>query len=483
MASTTDDREVPVDRAASSSRLALSGLCISMLLSSLGTSIANVALPTFAGAFGASFQQVQWVVLSYLLTITALIVGAGRLGDMFGKRRILLAGILIFVATSVLCGMAATLDMLIIARAAQGAGAAMSMALTLALVAETVPKGRIGSAMGLLGTMSAIGTALGPSLGGLLIAGFGWRSIFFVSVPLGIVAFALVYRHQPPDRPQMVPDRARFDVLGTLLLAMTLAAYALAMTVGKGHFGPTNALLLLASAGGAFFFVRVERKALSPLVRLGMLRDPALRGGLAMSALVVTVMMATLVVGPFYLALTLGLDAALVGLVMSAGPVVAALAGVPAGRLADRFGSERMIVSGLIAVVAGSLLMSALPPSLGVAGYLVSMAVMTAGYALFQAANNSIVMAGVDPGQRGVISGLLNLSRNLGLITGASVMGAIFSIAAGSGDIAAAPSAAVAFGLRITFAVGTLLAASALALAVAGRATADRQAIPASTCI
>jgi EmrB/QacA subfamily drug resistance transporter len=450
-------------------RWALAGLSLSMLLSSLGTSIANVALPTLAKTFDVTFQQVQWVVLSYLLTITALIVGAGRLGDMFGKRRVLLAGILLFVAASILCGLAVTLDILIVARAAQGVGAAILMALTLALVAETVPKERIGGAMGLLGTMSAIGTALGPSLGGLLIAGFGWRSIFLVGVPLGLAALALIHRYQPPDRTQASPDKTGFDLPGTLLLTATLAAYALSMTVGKGHFGQSNALLLFAAAVGFLLFVRVEAKAASPLVRLAMLSDASLRGGLAMSALVTTVLMATLVVGPFYLALALGLDPARVGLVMSAGPLVAAFTGVPAGRLADRIGTQRTTVAGLVGVVAGSMSMSALPPSLGVGGYLSSMVLMTAGYALFQAANNSAIMTGIEPGQRGLVSGLLNLSRNLGLVTGASLMGAVFAFTSGMSGAGSAPAAAVASGMRLTFAVGTLLGLAALAVALTGR--------------
>jgi MFS family permease len=169
---------------------ALASLSLSMLLSSLGTSIANVALPTLAQAFNASFQEVQWIVLAYLLAITTLIVSVGRLGDITGRRRLLLAGIFLFTVASVLCGVAPKLWLLIAARAAQGFGAAIMMALTMALVSETVPKAKTGSAMGLLGTMSAIGTALGPSLGGVLIAGLSWRAIFLVNVPLGILTFS-----------------------------------------------------------------------------------------------------------------------------------------------------------------------------------------------------------------------------------------------------------------------------------------------------
>ena len=449
-----------------------------MLLSSLGTSIANVALPTLAQAFAASFQHVQWIVLAYLLAITTLIVNVGRLGDIIGRRRLLLAGLFLFTVASVLCGAAPTLWLLIAARAAQGLGAAAMMALTIALVGETVPKAKIGSAMGLLGTMSAIGTALGPSLGGVLISGFGWPAIFLVNAPLGTLALLLAHRYLPVDRREPKTDRAGFDHVGTLLLALTLAAYALAMTIGRGSFGPFNIALLLAAMFGVGLFVLAEARVASPLIRLSMFRDPVLSAGFATSALVSTVMMATLVVGPFYLSRALGLDAALVGIVMSIGPIISTLSGVPAGRIVDRLGAPFMVIVGLIAMAAGSFALSVLPAMLGIAGYMAAIAVLTPGYQLFQAANNTAVMMDVHPDQRGVISGMLNLSRNLGLITGASVMGAVFALASATIDIATARPEAVATGMRITFAVAAILIVVALAIAVGSRALAARPSLP-----
>jgi EmrB/QacA subfamily drug resistance transporter len=453
---------------------ALAGLSLSMLLSSLGTSIANVGLPTLAQVFTASFQEVQWIVLAYLLAITTLIVSVGRLGDITGRRRLLLAGIFLFTVASVLCGFAPSLWLLIGARAAQGLGAAVMMALTLAFVGETVPKAKTGSAMGLLGAMSAIGTALGPSLGGVLIAGLSWRAIFLVNVPLGILTFLLAYRYLPVDAQEPKTDRAGFDNVGTLLLALTLAAYALAMTIGRGRFGSLNMALLLAAAFGVGLFVLVEARAASPLIRLAMFRDPVLSASLAMSALVSTVMMATLVVGPFYLSRALGLDAAMVGLVLSVGPLVAALTGVPAGRIADRFGAQRVTLVGLIGIATGSFILSMLPATLGISGYIAPIVVITAGYGLFQTANNTAVMTDILPDQRGVISGMLNLSRNLGLITGASVMGAVFALASATIDITTAHPEAVATGMRITFAVAAILIVVALAIAAGSRALATR---------
>jgi EmrB/QacA subfamily drug resistance transporter len=443
-----------------------------MLLSSLGTSIANVGLPTFVRVFGTSFQAVQWVVLAYLLAITTLIVSVGRLGDLFGRRRLMLAGIGVFTLASVVCAAAPELLVLVAARAAQGFGAAVMMALTMAFVGDAVPRERAGSAMGLLGTMSAVGTALGPTLGGVLIAGFGWRAIFLVNLPLGLIAITLVYRYLPADRAASHGNRASFDYRGSFLLVLTLAAYALAMTTGHGKVGPMNAVLLGVAFAGFGLFAFVESRASSPLVRLALFRNRIISSGFAMSSLVTTVAMTTLVVGPFYLSGALGLDAAHVGLVMSAGPLVAAFAGVPAGRGVDRFGAGRMTVAGLVAMAIGCIGLAAVSIHLGAWGYILPLVTFTAGFAVFQAANNTAVMTDIEPAQRGVVSGLLNLSRNLGLITGASVMGAVYAFGAATPDIAQATPASATGGMRLAFviAAGLVFAALALALSSQGRA-------------
>jgi MFS family permease len=399
---------------------ALASLSSAMLLASLGTSIVNVGLPSLAQAFSASFEQVQWVVIAYLLAITTLIVSVGRLGDLVGRRRLLLSGIALFTLASALCGLAPNLGLLIAARALQGLGAAVMMALTLAFVGETVAKDKTGGAMGLLGSMSAVGTAMGPALGGVLIGGFGWRWIFFISVPLGLLTWLLAQRYLPEDR-QGQTGRADFDSLGTLLLAL--------------------------------------------------LRESRLTGSLAMSLLVTTVMMTTLLVGPFYLAQTLRLTAVEIGLVLSVGPLVAALAGVPAGRLVDRYGAPGMTLAGLLGMALGCGLMSLLPETFGIGGYIAPMVVITLGYALFQTANNTAVMRDVKPDQRGVVSGLLNLSRNLGLVTGASAMGAVFALASKAVDIGTAQPQAIASGLRTTFLVA--LGLIVVACLIAWRRQAD----------
>ncbi|MBC3302565.1 MFS transporter [Pseudomonas sp. SWRI18] len=386
------------------SRGSLSSLSLSMLLASLGTSIANVGLPSLARAFDASFHAVQWVVLAYLLAITAVIVSAGRLGDRLGRRRLLLAGLCLFAVACGMCGMAPSLQWLIAARSLQGLGAAVMMAMAMGMVGDTVPRERTGRVMGLLGTMSAVGTAMGPGVGGMLLGTWGWRAIFLVGVPLGVLALVLAWRCLPADRPH-----------------------------APSSMGP-NAW--------------------------SSLKDASLRAGLAMSALVAAVIMATFVVGPFYLSHGLGLKPAWMGLAMAVGPCVAAVSGIPAGRLTDRLGSRRVTLAGLGVLACGALLLSIASDLLM---YLGGLVILTCGYSLFQAANNTAVMSDVEGGRRGTVAGLLNLSRNLGLIFGTSALGAVFAWA--TPDVTHATAQSVAHGMHLTFSValGLILLASAMA--------------------
>lgn len=446
---------------------ALAALALSMLIAALGVSIANVALPALATAFSASFSAVQWVVIIYLLASTVTIVSLGRLGDRIGHRRVLTGGLVLFGFAAVIAIFAFDLRMLLIARVIQGIGAAILMALTVALVRETMPKEQIGRAMGLLGTMSAVGTALGPAIGGLLITAFGWQAIFVIMIPITALALWLVYHFLPPDRVRPDPVGG-LDPVGTVLLAIALGAYALAMTMGGMRADLGNLALLgtalLAGAG----FVVVEMRVPAPLIKLSSLGNPVLASGLVTSALVAMVMMTTLVVGPFFLSRALGLNAAEVGGVMAVGPILSTLSGVPAGALVDRIGSVRMVRLGLGGMALGALCLAILPGTFGVPGYLGAALILSPTYQLFQAANNTVVMMQADADERGVISGLLNLARNLGLLTGASLMGAVFTHAAGVPDIATASGSNLQIGMRVTFLVASGVMVTALVIALIG---------------
>lgn len=383
-------------------------LALAMLLASLGTSIANIALPSLAQAFAAPFHEVQAVVVAYLASLTAAVVFAGRLGDSRGLKPMMVTGLVLFTLASLLCALAPSLALLVAARALQGIGAAFLMTLAMALMRQTASPAGIGRAMGLLGTVSAIGTALGPALGGMLIPLTGWRGVFWVQVPLAVFTLLLV-------------------------------AVALPADVARGGRNP---------------------------LRLWPALDRALLPSLFANVMVAAIMMASLVVGPFYLALALGLKPATVGLIMAVGPVISMVSGVPSGRLVDRLGSGRVILLGLLLLAFGAVFMAVLPGVMGIAGFLLAVIALTPGYQLFQAANNTAALADVPYDRRGTVSGLLSLSRNIGLIAGASAMGAVFAAGVGSDDFARAPAAAIEAGLRLTFIVAAAMMILTFALAV-----------------
>lgn len=383
-------------------------LAMAMLLASLGTSIANIALPALVEAFSSSFPKVQAVVVAYLAALTVAVVIAGRIGDRYGLRRALLAGLSLFASASLACSLAPDLWWLIAARALQGVGAAFLMVLSMALMRERVDEARMGRAMGLLGTMSALGTALGPSLGGIVLAFAGWRGIFGVQVLLAMIA---------------------------LLLAVSM----------------------IADDGG--------RKKSSGAGLLSVLNG-AMIPGLLVNLVVAMVMMTTLVTGPFYLRIGLGLQETWAGLVMAIGPVISIASGAPSGRLVDAWGSRRVLTLGLCLVGAGAFSLAFLPNLIGVFGYVLAMAVLTPGYQLFQAANNTAVMADVPKDRRGTVSGLLALSRNTGLVLGASIMGTVFAFGVGTDRFASADAIAIGAGMRITFLVAGAMVVAAIAFDV-----------------
>lgn len=375
-------------------------LASAALLASLGMSIANTALPAISSHLGASFSEVRWVVVAYLLSVTVSVAAAGRLGDLFGRRNFFLAGNLLFAAASLLCLLSPGLSALVAARALQGMGAAVSITLSQALAAELGGAGRAGRTIGLLGTVSAVGTALGPTLGGILVEAAGWRSVFLFLAVAGALAAALGARFLPRTFPQV-----------------------------EVHASQPG------SSGGA----------------------PPIAASLLMNAAVSAVMMTTLVVGPFYLSQAQGLGPAEIGLVMSIGPALSILSGLPAGRLVDRLGARRVVPAGLLAMAAGAVGLVVLPPVFGVYGYALAIGFLSPGYQLFLAANGTAMITSAGAGRRGAVAGLLGLSRNLGLVAGSFGMGAVYASATGPAE-----------GLRLTFLAAASLVAAALALSMVG---------------
>lgn len=401
------------------SSAALCALAFTTMLSSMSSSIANIGLPTLAAFFHASFPQIQWVVLAYLLAVTGSVLAMGWLGDRFGRERLLAAGVLLFTFASLCCGLANHIGWLIAARVVQGLGGAIMLVNSLALVVQVVPPDRSGRAMGVMGSLSALGTAMGPALGGLLVAALGWRALFFINLLPGLLLWLLI-RHS---------------------LLSNHPALSMASSIPQVKPATTGVLTARANAASASPTIALRAKVSD------LLRQRALMGGLLLSLVVAAVMMTTLVVGPFYLASGLHLDTRQSGMLMALGPLVAAIAGFPAGQWVDRIGSSRATLFSLLVMALGCGLLSELPQALGRSGYAIGLMLLTAGYALFQAANNTALLKRADPARRGRISGMLNFSRNLGFISGAGLMAAVY--AAAGRDLS--PMHAASHGLSITF--------------------------------
>ena len=446
-------------------RLAIIALSGAVLLASMAVSITAIALPALSRAMDAPVAAVQWVVLIYLLSVTITIVLAGRCADLFGHRFILLTGLTIFTGSSLLCAIAPNLTTLIIARAIQGIGGAVLMALPVSILRGLVSSERTGSAMGLLASMSAIGTALGPALGGLLIAGFGWRSAFILLTVCGFILLALAIRAIPASA-QTHKTRHGLDLSGAFLLAVVLLLYALMASGQQSTIGLGLSITIPAALVALVFFIIVEVRSPSPLVPLPVLRNPAISASLLTNWLISSVMMAMLVVGPLFLSFGLLLGEAQTGLVVAVGPVVAALAGVPAGRLTDRFGTKRILTAGLGAMSIALISMAYLPVQIGITGYIVSLILLTPCFQLFLAGNNTAIMNAAPEDQRGIISGLMGLSRNLGFMTGASVMATIFITALGQEDLLHATVNSVGSAFTVTLLTAAGLAFTSLIISL-----------------
>lgn len=450
-------------RPAKSPRGAIASLSATIFLSSLGGSVANVGLPTLSRSFAISFAQTQWIVLAYFLAVISLLINAGRLADSVGRQRLLLIGLLLFGVASIGAGAAWSFWFLIAARALQGMGGAIMLVLAIALICDIVPPARLGSALGLLGAMSGLGTAAGPSLGGLLIAGFGWHALFLINVPICAAIVWMIHRTVPRSF-HPVARRWRTDWTGTCLLVAALCAYCYAATPVGGRFAGDNVVALALAILGAAGFVLVERRAEDPLLRLEIFRNLPLCGNLGMSVIGSTVIMATLVVGPFYLVDGLQMTPARAGLALSAGPLTSVVAGVPVGRLVDRLGVSAMSMVGLVVMGAGSAVLACGAGIVGLPRFIAAIIVVMGGYGLFQIANNAAVLAKSDMETRGTYAALINLSRNVGLVTGASAMASIFSAAAHGVPGESLAASAAAHGLNITFAVAIALVTLAVGI-------------------
>lgn len=430
-------------------------------MSTLDFGIVNVALPTLMQSLHTSFPTIQWVALSYPLVSCSLVLGAARLGDMWGKKPLYLGGLVVFTLSSLLCGLASDAGWLIGSRILQGLGTVFISGLGLAIVTEVFPASERGRAIGVIGSVVSLGIALGPSIGGLLLGLVGWRSIFLVNVPIGLVATFLVARVVPSSQGQVV--KQRFDLLGALLAVFILGSFSLGMTQGQRQgFGSSTSLGLLAVAAlGLVCFLVVEARTQSPLLELRLFRNRQFSVSLLSGWLVYLVYGGSLLIAPFFLEFVKHYPTWKVGLLLAVPSVLSGLIAPIAGSLSDRFGSRPISLIGLVLMVSGCLAISTFDTQLTELGYVLRYALFGLGLGFFQSPNNSAVMGSVPRERLGIASGLLSLSRTSGATVGVPLLGAVFSALSGGlasdSGVVAAPPTAIVVGVQGTFHLAALI--------------------------
>jgi EmrB/QacA subfamily drug resistance transporter len=453
----------PTARSAPSRWLALAVICGAMLMVILDGTITSVALPVLQAELGFTTAGLAWTVNAYLVPLGGLLLLAGRLGDLYGRRRMLVGGLAVFVLASLLCGLAIDPAMLIAARFLQGAGAAMASAVVLGMVVALFPEpGERARAMGVYAFVGAAGAAIGTLLGGVLTGTVGWRWIFLVNVPIGVAAVLLTLRYVAADPPT---DRsARPDVLGGLLVTAgtALTVFAIVDTSAVGVRLGTAAVALALLAG----FVARQRRAADPLVRLGIFRSRALSGGNAAQLLMVAGMLGFQFVVALYLQQALGYTPTQTGLALL--PVTLTIASVSlgvSGRLIARSGARAVLVAGELLLVAGLALLLRPPTGHYLVDVLPSMLVLGGGAGLALPAVTTVIMSDAAPEEAGLASGLANTSQQIGGALGTAVLAA-FAAARTDAALAAGATrvAALTSGYQLAFAASAVAVAASLAV-------------------
>lgn len=389
--------------------LAVCSVCVGAFMGQLDASIVTLAYPAMERDFGASLASVQWVSLGYLLVLVGLLAAAGRLSDAIGRKLVYLQGFVVFTVASAACGLAPSLELLVVFRIAQAAGAAMLQANSVALVRASVPRERLRQGLGLQAAGQALGLALGPTAGGLLVASANWRWVFWINVPVGVAAVVAGHYLLPRTRERTVARR--FDWPGLLLLAYTTTAVLLVLSAASGMALPDAAMLALPataclSIAGLWFR---ERRAASPLVDPSLLREPGVSTGLLGALCGYLVLFGPLALMPQILR---GSETH-AGLVLTALPAGFALAAVGADRLIPRRWTNR--ARGLAGAVTGLAALGLMVPAPASTGPIIALlTLLGTGLGVFIPANNTTIMAAVPVGLAGTAGGMVNMTRGIG---------------------------------------------------------------------
>ncbi len=396
-------------------------VCLGIFMSTLDGSILNIANPTIAKSLAVGLQQIQWVVTSYMLAITATLLFLGNLGDKIGSNRIYTAGFLGFTLGSVLCGLSHTLSSLIAARVFQALGASMLMATGIGIVSNNFPPDERGKALGLTGSIVGIGNMTGPSLGGFLVARFAWPTIFWINVPIGVLAFFLAWRYLPRQE-QASSDRG-FDPVGIILFGLSATILVLSLSAHAGldwNLLILGLLLLLA-------FYHYEKRSPQPLLDLGLFKVKTFLFGNILGFIIYILQNFMYFLLPFYLERLLGYSPAQSGLLMTIPPICLIFTAPLAGSLSDRIGPARLTsVSFLLASLA-FVVFSLMNAETGPLHIILGLVIFGIGMGCFGSPNNSSILGAVPKSKAGYTGGFIATIRNFGHALGIALSASLFT--------------------------------------------------------
>lgn len=387
-------------------------------MSTLDSSIVNVALPVMQKSLGVGLDAIQWVASIYLVAICAALLVFGRLGDLFGKVHLFQAGVLVFAVGSLLCGLSHTYPMLLAARVVQGVGAAAAMANNMGIITESFPARERGRALGLLASFVALGMMCGPVLGGAIVSLLPWEYIFLINVPVGVVSFLVGTRTLPHVR----PDRAglRMDALGALLLVPGLALALCSVTLLERGVSLPLMAALAAAVCLLIAFLAHERTCAQPLVDLSVFSNAGFTVSVLTSVISFVAIGSTEIVLPFYLQDAHGFTPSVAGLLFAVIPAVNAVVGPLSGSLSDRIGSHAPTAVGLAIYAAGIFAVGTLGPASEVPQIVACIALMSLGTSMFQSPNNSLMMSAAPASALGFVGSVASLGQNMGMALGIS---------------------------------------------------------------